>query len=380
MLANVTAPMSTEEAQSWEREVGQSVNHLRQLLWTGYQREVWHSLGYESWTDCLHALAHKYGFSERHAWRLHSANSTEDLLTPGSVGDIPEKHLRPLTGLTPEQQREAWEEAVATAPDGNVTGRHVQDVVARLSGNGNGHQHSGLAEFERGYQREVEAEREHPCVRCGEIYPEYELIEEPDGVWFCEDCYADAQAINDDLPAPKPHVSHNSGEEEWYTPPEIIEAARTVMGRIDLDPASCEAANEIVQADRFFSREDDGLAQRWCDWHEGQPRMVCLWMNPPYTRGVIDQFAAKLTAAIDVRDIEQACVLVNNATETEWFQALLEYATAICFIAGRLKYVNADGEAKGKPLQGQVVLYFGIDTDAFKQTFGAFGAIWGPGA
>jgi len=60
------------------------------------------------------------------------------------------------------------------------------------------------------------------------------------------------------------HVSKNSGENEWYTPVQFIDAARLVMGSIDLDPASSERANETVQATTFYTKEDDGLSKTWC--------------------------------------------------------------------------------------------------------------------
>ncbi len=45
---------------------------------------------------------------------------------------------------------------------------------------------------------------------------------------------------------------HSSVSNEFYTPPAIVEAARATVGGIDLDPASCEEANEEVKARQYF--------------------------------------------------------------------------------------------------------------------------------
>jgi len=56
-------------------------------------------------------------------------------------------------------------------------------------------------------------------------------------------------------------INATSGEVEYYTPVEIIEAARRVLGVIDLDPASSEAANQIVKATHIYTVKEDGLLQ-----------------------------------------------------------------------------------------------------------------------
>jgi len=50
---------------------------------------------------------------------------------------------------------------------------------------------------------------------------------------------------------------------EFYTPSHIIELVRASMGGIDLDPASCELANETVGARRFYDIKQDGLKRPW---------------------------------------------------------------------------------------------------------------------
>lgn len=54
-----------------------------------------------------------------------------------------------------------------------------------------------------------------------------------------------------------PH--HLSGSGERYTPAHVAEGARAVMGGIDLDPASCARANEIVKATKYYTRAENGL-------------------------------------------------------------------------------------------------------------------------
>ena len=160
------------------------------------------------------------------------------------------------------------------------------------------------------------------------------------------------------------HVSANSGENEWYTPPEYIEAAREVMGSIDLDPASCETAQANVKAKRFYTAEDDGLAKKWTG---------NVWLNPPYGKDVIGLFAEK--AVKESRRFEQAIVLVNNATDTAWFHHLASIASAVCFIRGRVKFLDKSGKPANTPVQGQAVLYIGVDAMRFRSVFSRFGLV-----
>lgn len=159
------------------------------------------------------------------------------------------------------------------------------------------------------------------------------------------------------------HVGNNSGNSEWYTPQKYVEAVHEVMGFIDTDPCSCEAANEVVRAETFFTEEQDGLQQ---EWHG------CVYVNPPYGDGTVEEFAVKLLLELDAGRATQAIFLVNNCTETKWFQTLVSHAAAVCFPCGRISFWSPDRASK-TPLQGQAILYFGTNAKRFKRVFCGIG-------
>lgn len=159
----------------------------------------------------------------------------------------------------------------------------------------------------------------------------------------------------------RPHVSFNSGNNEWYTPKEYIEAAYKTMGVINLDPASNEIANKVVKAEKYYTADENGLEKAW----NGN-----IWLNPPYSSDLIGKFADKLLS--ERKNYTQAIVLVNNATETEWFNKIVSISSAVCFPKGRVKFYMPDGRT-GAPLQGQAILYIGDNTEKFISAFEKFG-------
>lgn len=158
----------------------------------------------------------------------------------------------------------------------------------------------------------------------------------------------------------KPYIINNSGNAEWYTPERYIKSARKVMGSIDLDPASSNSANQVVKATTFYTAETDGLTKEW----SGN-----IWLNPPYSDS--GKFVSKLCES----DIDQAIVLVNNATETGWFEKLVANASAIVFHKGRLRFRSPEGSETSAPMQGQAFIYIGKNSKKFLKEFSKYG--WG---
>lgn len=72
-----------------------------------------------------------------------------------------------------------------------------------------------------------------------------------------------------------PNVQHSAVTADWGTPRAVVELARSVLGGIDLDPASSGYFNHhVVRAAAIYDEHSDGLANPW----RGR-----LLVNPPGT-------------------------------------------------------------------------------------------------
>ncbi len=126
------AMQKTDRIRHALKAIGGMVDSTRKLLVEMRDRKGWVALGYDSWTAYLateHETSRSYVY-----FQIKAAEVERDVDPDGKPGTIPEGQLRALSKLPPEERKEAWEEAKAEAPDGNVTGKLVEEVVNRRTG------------------------------------------------------------------------------------------------------------------------------------------------------------------------------------------------------------------------------------------------------
>jgi phage N-6-adenine-methyltransferase len=210
------------------------------------------------------------------------------------------------------------------------------------------------------------------CPGCGKLRYQTDAIIWPFPTCACPESsrpdaaaplVLEAEAEQSAAPAPTWPQTVSSGDYEWYTPPEVLDLVRRVLGTIDVDPASCAAAQAVVGATTYYTVHDDGLRQPW-------PGRVFL--NPPYKMPEIARFIGKLAEELDAGRTTDVILLVNAATETDWFQRAFAGARAVCFPDGRLHFVSPTRRGDS-PCQGQALLYVGPHVDLFCVVFAALG-------
>lgn len=128
------------------------------------------------------------------------------------------------------------------------------------------------------------------------------------------------------------NVHFSSKTDEWATPLDVVQE----YGEFDLDPC---ATPENTKAPRYFTREQDGLAQEWT----GR-----VWMNPPYGREIGKWVAKAATCGTEV-----VCLLPAR-TDTAWFHDYCAKSGEVWFRRGRIKF---GGSKHPAPFPSMVVIF-----------------------
>lgn len=152
--------------------------------------------------------------------------------------------------------------------------------------------------------------------------------------------------------------------DDFYTNKVIIDAARELMGTIDLDPASHPVANREVKAFRFYSKQENGL-----NWPWGGN----VWLNPPFSAW--QEWVPKVRGEWKSGRINQMCVLSAMRTVTaQYFGPLISDCVAVCIIRGRIRFWG--GVAGDSPDDGHAIFYFGKQPCRFRDCFRHLGSVF----
>lgn len=282
----------------------------------------------------------RWGMTRMRANHLIAAAEVMNNVNHGLQTPANERQARPLASLPPEQQVEAWQQAVETAPHGKVTGAHVERVVQAM----------------RQPVDDAPQLEDEPLSAYEQGLAETQVTTRP------------SDTAVTDVPQQHRHsmaVHFSSTSAEWFTPVHVLDLVREVLGDIDLDPASCMRAQQQVQAGAWC-----GLDHPDPDWRDGLAREWPgrIWLNPPYGT-VIETWAHRLIHQYDLDITSEAITLLPARTDTEWFQPL--FAHPICFVQGRLRF---SGASTGAPFPSALV-YFGSNTRRFSGVFSQIGKV-----
>jgi ParB family chromosome partitioning protein len=153
---------------------------------------------------------------------------------------------------------------------------------------------------------------------------------------------------------------------ERYTSRQIITCVHRCFGRPDLDPASCAEANRTVRARRYFDRTANGLKRDWI--------ARTVFLNPPFERGVIQDFLWKFLLEFEYGHFAEGIVIVRPGFLTsQWFWPFIRYGVQ-CVPHRRPEYVGPKGEKTSAP-QGTLIFYLGNRREQFRSAFDDFGVM-----
>ena len=172
----------------------------------------------------------------------------------------------------------------------------------------------------------------------------------------------------------------SSKTDVYYTPPEIIELARQVLGKIDLDPASSEIGNSHVKATCYYSKQDNGLSKPW---------FGSVFLNPPGGR-IKNQSSLKVWLTHGLLKYKEGkidqllCVCFNIEALRMCQDDFFELKSLICIPRKRIQYYHHGTSNKqphdkpffSSPTHASFLAYLGPNEELFRSHFSSLGCVF----
>lgn len=167
-------------------------------------------------------------------------------------------------------------------------------------------------------------------------------------------------------------TSHAS--QDWYTPPEIIEMVRVVLGVIDLDPASDQYPQSYIKAGSWWSRLTDSI----CPTLQRPWEFYSVFLNPPYGKGGDGSnqaaWSRKMAQEYESQHFQQGILLINSTHGYRWYEEIWT-RYPVCLARERIRFIKPNGTRGGQAKRGQTFVYFGTDATKFVEVFSTIGRV-----
>ena len=153
--------------------------------------------------------------------------------------------------------------------------------------------------------------------------------------------------------------------DNWCTPQIVLDMISEFNkgNQIDLDP--CASVDAIVHAKAEFTGPPagkDGLVESWSGNN-------LVFVNPPYSRGNLYKWMQKAHQEYQKDTNIQIILLIPADTSTKYFQEFVKKSNAVCFLKKRVKFIGAGGSPKFP----SALVYFGLNSVGFEDTFANYG-------
>jgi hypothetical protein len=151
--------------------------------------------------------------------------------------------------------------------------------------------------------------------------------------------------------------------QDYFTPTEIVNAAREGMGGIDLDAASHWAANREHKIERYFHAGHSAFDHDW----EGR-----VWLNPPYGDNVA--WWPRAVEMLDSGKVEQLCIISPVwAFTTQVAEPLMARSSAMLLLSPTPKFWGNREAHRTGTNNPHAIVYFGDRHAEVLEAFRPFG-------